>query len=494
MLDNEKTKEQLLLEISYLKQVIFDLEKKYTAIEQFSRATEERFLNITSAVSDYIFSVHIVDGNPVETVHGPACYAITGYTPKEFYENPYLWINMVYPEDRPLVLDHVAKILSGKEVKPIEHRIIRKDGVIRWVRNTPVCQYDSEGKLKTYDGLIQDITEMKSAYDSLKLSEEKFAKAFRSSPDIITISTLNDGRFIDVNDAFVRETGYSRDEVIGVRSKELEIFADYNDRQEIVKELLSKGKVSNKELKIKKKNGEILTIFASIELIVMADEQCMITVARDIKDQKAIICSADVQLNLLKDNLTLLKAQLEELSEMLTDQFLHLCHADLLLFGINLTEFMSEGKPISRFVECLNERLSLSITLLTEYDEDLLLQKLDGLNEIILPVIFRTVEYIVSTAPNRSSNPIEINIHKLGIEIISPLSKKRLDSRYRSFVGREYSFDCLEYLLQQITKQNCDRLNISISYYYDVISCNIRIIEEKTCSRTTSKSPEHLLG
>jgi PAS domain S-box-containing protein len=282
MSDNEKTKEQLLLEIAYLKQVILEWENKYKALEAFAKATEERFLNITSAVSDYIFSVHIVDGNPVETVHGPACYAITGYTPREFYEDPYLWINMVYPEDRAMVLDHVAKILAGKEVKPLEHRIIRKDGVIRWVRNTPVCQYDEEGKLKTYDGLIQDITDFKRAIDTLKLSEEKFQKAFRCSPDIITITTIIEGRFIDVNDAFQRETGYSRDEVLGAKIKDFDIYVDYSVRAEIVEELLSKGKVSNKELKLRTKRGDILVVLASAEPIVMGDEQCMITVARDI--------------------------------------------------------------------------------------------------------------------------------------------------------------------------------------------------------------------
>lgn len=162
MSDN-KTKEELSYTAAYLEMVNAELEEKLRQTEEVLRTVTEQYRRITTAVSDYIFSVHVVGGEPVKTVHGPACTRITGYTPEEFAGNKYLWIVMVKEEDRPMVLKYVADILSGHEVKPIEHRILRKDGVMRWVRNIPVCQYDKEGHLVTYDGLIQDITDQKLA-------------------------------------------------------------------------------------------------------------------------------------------------------------------------------------------------------------------------------------------------------------------------------------------------------------------------------------------
>ncbi len=453
MTDHEKTKEQLTLEIVYLKQLIAELENKYAALEGFAKETEERFLNITSAVSDYIFSVHIVEGNPVETVHGPACYAITGYAPKEFYENPYLWINMVYPEDRAIVLDHVAKILSGKEVKPLEHRIIRKDGVIRWVRNTPVCQYDSEGKLKTYDGLIQDITEIRRTFETLKLSEEKFAKAFRSSPDIITITTIADGRFLEVNDAFERESGYSRQEVIGAKSREFDLWVDYSEREELIRELMDKGKVSNKELKMRTKNGDVLVILASSELIVMGDEQCMITVARDITKRKKIFSKLQQEMSLLEENLRMQIAKGQCLSNILIEYYINLAYAEMELLNITPPEANKQGtaKTMLDFIDSLAVRLDLDIQVETHPENDSLIQRLGGAINIALIIIFRIIELRVSPLQRKQKAKIHINIGQRAITISGDYEPT--GGHFLSFLGRSFDRNNAEYTLTLVARE-----------------------------------------
>ena len=143
MSDEEKTPNEVSYEIAYLRVLLADVELKNRQAEDLLRVVTDQYRRITEVVSDYIFSVHVVDGNPVETVHGRGCLSITGYAPDEFSSNNFLWINMVYEEDRAPVLRHVAGILSGKDTAPFEHRIVRKDGAMRWVRNTPVCQYDA---------------------------------------------------------------------------------------------------------------------------------------------------------------------------------------------------------------------------------------------------------------------------------------------------------------------------------------------------------------
>lgn len=125
--------------------------------------SEARYRRITEGLTDYQYTVRIENDCAVETKHSPACVAVTGYTAEEFAADPYLWINMVAPEDQGPVKKHVKQILEGNEIPLIEHRIIRKDGALRWVSdNIILCRNDS-GTLLSYDGVVKDITERKLA-------------------------------------------------------------------------------------------------------------------------------------------------------------------------------------------------------------------------------------------------------------------------------------------------------------------------------------------
>ena len=130
--------------------------------------SEERYERITEAITDYIYTVRVVEGRAVETTHGLGCLTVTGYQGGEFANDPYLWFNMVAPEDRPKVEEQSHRILTGDDPPPIEHRIIHKDGTVRWVRNTFVLHRDKNGVIATYDGLIQDITERKRIEEALR--------------------------------------------------------------------------------------------------------------------------------------------------------------------------------------------------------------------------------------------------------------------------------------------------------------------------------------
>jgi PAS domain S-box-containing protein len=129
------------------------------AAEQGRRESEARYRHIIDAITNYIVSVRIAHGTPVSVNHGPGSVAITGYAPEELNADPDLWDSLVLPEDRELVEESTRRILTGVRIAPIEYRLRRKDGVVRWVRQTPVLRFDADGTLIAYDGLIQDITE-----------------------------------------------------------------------------------------------------------------------------------------------------------------------------------------------------------------------------------------------------------------------------------------------------------------------------------------------
>ena len=136
-------------------------ERKRT--ENLLREGEARYKRITDCVTDYLYTVIIEDGQAVETRQSAACEKVTGFSSQEFSEKPDLWLQMIVPEDRDLVLQRVRQILAGEEVPPIEHRIVRKDGTVRWVQDTIILFKDAEGSLVSYDGVIRDITESKNA-------------------------------------------------------------------------------------------------------------------------------------------------------------------------------------------------------------------------------------------------------------------------------------------------------------------------------------------
>jgi PAS domain S-box-containing protein len=150
-----------------------DVRQHYRQIEAALGESQDRYRHITEAISDYSFVVRVENGRVVETRHNAACVAVTGYTEAEFAANPSLWFEMIAVEDRSAVLEQAQRILAGEPALALEHRIVRKDGAIRWIRNTSVSRRDVHGVVVAYEGLIQDITDRRQMEVALRESEEK---------------------------------------------------------------------------------------------------------------------------------------------------------------------------------------------------------------------------------------------------------------------------------------------------------------------------------
>lgn len=134
--------------------------------------------------------------------------------------------------------------------------------------------------------LMSEIIERKRSEDALRVSEEKFSKAFRSSPDIITITSLREGTYVDVNETFLNVMGFDREEVIGRTSGELDVWANPKKRARIVQMLQSQVTVRNQECEFRTKSGEILLGLVSAEIISLKGEACVLVVAADITELK----------------------------------------------------------------------------------------------------------------------------------------------------------------------------------------------------------------
>ena len=154
----------------------------------------------------YTYTVTLEDGVPASTEHSPACKAITGYAPDEYAADTTLWMNMIHPEDRHAVRDHLSEVLDRKISSPSEHRILHKSGSIRWVRDTIVCHIDLEGNLVRYDGLVEDITECKRA-------ERRLRRILESAPDAMILADRN-GRIVSANGQTERLFQFRQDELL----------------------------------------------------------------------------------------------------------------------------------------------------------------------------------------------------------------------------------------------------------------------------------------
>ncbi|PSB43844.1 protein kinase domain-containing protein [Chamaesiphon polymorphus] len=118
--------------------------------------------------------------------------------------------------------------------------------------------------------------------DALRVSETKFSTAFRSSPDAIAISTLDDGTYLEINDRCLQMLGYRRAEMLGRSTLELGVWANPADRVSIAQQLQQQGTVSNLEIWFRRKSGEIFPTLFSAEAIYLEDEPCLLAVAADI--------------------------------------------------------------------------------------------------------------------------------------------------------------------------------------------------------------------
>ncbi len=130
------------------------------------------------------------------------------------------------------------------------------------------------------------ITEHRRAEEALRESEEKFSKAFRASPAIVTITTLEDGRLIEVNDSYTYFTGYSREEAFGLSTTDTGSWPNAEDRARMVQTLKKQGKIRNIEIETRTKSGEIRFGQLSAELIDIGGKPYIIAVVSDITEQK----------------------------------------------------------------------------------------------------------------------------------------------------------------------------------------------------------------
>lgn len=156
---------------------------------------KERSKRLLKHLTDYIYTVKINDGKVIETYHGAGCFAVTGYKSSDYTKNPELWISMVHEDDRDVVVAQSESALNGENVEPIEHRILHRNGTVRWVKNSVVPKFDDEENVISYDGIINNITSLKKSEEQNKIKSEQLIHADKMA----SLGTLVSGIAHEIN-------------------------------------------------------------------------------------------------------------------------------------------------------------------------------------------------------------------------------------------------------------------------------------------------------
>ncbi|HKO45320.1 MAG TPA: PAS domain S-box protein [Pyrinomonadaceae bacterium] len=132
--------------------------------------------------------------------------------------------------------------------------------------------------------VVRDITSRKEALDEMREVEERFGKAFKASPQPMSLTTLAEGTYLDVNDSFLKMSGFTRGEVIGQTAMQLGNWEDVSERTRFVERLQTYGSIVNYETRFRTKDGSRRVSLLSAELLHIQGKECMLVASTDITE------------------------------------------------------------------------------------------------------------------------------------------------------------------------------------------------------------------
>ena len=248
-------------------------------VERELRASEDRYRDLVEHSEDLICT-HDLDGRILSCNSAPA--RILGYEVREIVG---LSVREVLAPEFQKKFDGYIETLKREGVATGVVRVVTRGGQRRtWsFRNT--LRLDGVAA-PIVRGMARDVTEQHDAEWALRRSEERFAVAFRLSPCAMAISTFDDGRFLDVNETFEQRFGWERTEALGRTATELGLWRDPSERDTARTALFERGRSEMREVRIRAKAGNLITLLSSAHVVTVGGERCVLWAGVDVTARK----------------------------------------------------------------------------------------------------------------------------------------------------------------------------------------------------------------
>src|SRR5476649_395563 len=333
--------------------------------EQALKESQERLDLALDSAQMGTWDWHIPSG----MLYGSARAAqLHGLAAEPFHETFDAFFHGVPAKDRDAMRQTYRNLQQGLEGHyQTTYRFELEDGTSRFLESRARLYRDNNGEPLRMAGTLLDITEQVEREQRLSSSEEKFAKAFHFSPDAITITEVESGRYLEVNEGFCRLSGYCSTEVIGRTVDEVVIWADASQRTQLLNELEEQGRVQHREMLGRNKNGSTFTVDVSVEPITLNDTACLLLTARDISQLKS--AQAKIQHLAYHDSLTNLPNRallMDRLSQQIALLKRHSLRGALLFLDLDHFKHINDslGHPVGDSVlKIITARLEASVRL-----------------------------------------------------------------------------------------------------------------------------------
>jgi len=248
-----------------------------TSAEQELHGSEVRFREIAERIREVFW---VTDPAKTRMIYvSPAYEEIWGRTCASLYENPMSFVEAIHSDDREGVLARMARQASGEYDEV--YRILRPDGSLRWIHDRAFPVHGPGGELARIVGSAHDITELKQTEQALRESEGRYRSLFEGAPDGILVAD-SEGTYVDVNPRGLGMLGYSRDELIGMKSADILAPKEFSRVDSALTEIMQ-GVEHRHEWQFRRKDGSVFD--ADVQAAVMADGR-ILALVRDASERK----------------------------------------------------------------------------------------------------------------------------------------------------------------------------------------------------------------
>lgn len=236
------------------------------------------------SIPSVIFVRKAEAGFPVE--FASANVSCLGYEPANFKAGKILYADIVHPEDlEAFNFGVISNSERGIKDYSLEYRILTKNGNVLWVEDRTLIQYGKSGRISHYFGIVSDVTARRELSEKLAQKEQKFDSLLNSNSSFIIVLD-RDGKFLEVNEAACISLGYSREEFLKLALSNINTRYG-NQFSRHVKKIYQAGKIVF-ETAYLKKDGISIPVEVEAQVIDYGDKTTVLTVARDISEQKKI--------------------------------------------------------------------------------------------------------------------------------------------------------------------------------------------------------------